>query len=136
MQDFGLEAYFLAFREYNQGGSQSIPGATICAYLILPSTQLNLKTTSGLEVVSYMSSRIKDPSIFQESPSERKARFRFAMRTLQLEPRLLQAQLTKTYPTSESRQKGAHHTTPEVFSELATLEASEWPKLMVLGSGT
>ncbi|KAL2047954.1 hypothetical protein ABVK25_011183 [Lepraria finkii] len=138
-QDFGLEAYFTVHRIYHW----VFPSTIVLAYLILPSLHSALKTSSGTQVVSYMSSIIINPSIFQDPSPDHKARFQTAMRTLQLRNTLCAWHTTESRPTSE-RLPLAERVTPryetlgckKFHREAATLTgSSEWPKLMILGSG-
>ena len=99
-QDFGLEAYFTVHRDYEEDNWKSRQ-AIVLAYLILPSMHSALKTISGPQVVSYMSSIIIDPSIFRDPSPDHKVRFQTAMRTLQLRTALCAWHITKFHPTSE-----------------------------------
>lgn len=96
-QDFGLEAYFTVHHIYHWIFPQTI----VLAYLILPSLHSALKISSGIQVVSYMSSIIINPSIFQDPSPDHKARFQTAMRTLQLRNTLCAWHTTESRPTSE-----------------------------------
>ena len=80
------------------GGWAYPPATVIFAYLIQPSMQSTLRTSSGLEMVSYLSSMIVDPSILH---SDHLDLFKAAMCTLQLEPVPLGQQFTSVVPTSE-----------------------------------
>ena len=134
------------------------PVTAILAYLILPSVHSTLRTSSGSDKVSYLSSVIVDPSILH---SARHDLFKVAMCTLQLEPVPLGQYFTCVVPTStpllpshfyhfsskcskrnkykETRDKAARK---EAFTsyliKLTQVElaaSSPWPKLMILGSG-
>ncbi len=80
------------------GGWAYTPSTTIFAYLILPSMHSTLRTSSGSDIVSYLSSVIVDASILH---SDHHALFKVAMCTLQLEPVLLGQHFTTVAPTSE-----------------------------------
>ena len=98
-EDFGLEAYFTAFRDFEITEGWAYPSATaILAYLILPSMHSTLRTSSGSDMVSYLSSVIVDASILHSNPN---ALFKVAMCTLQLEPVPLGQHFTSVVPTSE-----------------------------------
>ena len=98
-EDFGLEAYFTTFRDFEVVGNWTDPPSTaIFAYLILPSMHSALRTSSGSDIVSYLSSVIVDTSILH---SDHQTLFKVAMCTLQLEPVLLGQQFTSVAPTSE-----------------------------------
>lgn len=75
------------------------PHATaVFAYLIVPSMHSTLRTSSGSDMVSYLSSVIIDPSVLQ---SDHRDLFKVAMCTLQLEPVFLAQQFTSAVPTSK-----------------------------------
>lgn len=80
------------------GGWAYPPATAILAYLILPSTHSTLRTSSGSEMVSYLSSVIVDASILH---SNHHALFKVAMCALQLEPVPLGQHFTSVVPTSE-----------------------------------
>ncbi|KAK0511828.1 hypothetical protein JMJ35_005678 [Cladonia borealis] len=142
--DFGLEAYFTAFRDLEMTGDWPYPPVTaILAYLILPSVHSTLRTSSGSDKVSYLSSVIVDPSILH---SARHDLFKVAMCTLQLEPVPLGQYFTCVVPTSTplppshfyhfSSKCSKRNKYKETRDEAAQLAASSpWPKLMILGSG-
>ena len=79
-------------------GWAETPGTMIFGYLILPSMHSTLRTSSGSDMVSYLSSVIVDPSILQSNHQDL---FKVAMRTLQLEPVLLGQRYSGVVPTSE-----------------------------------
>ena len=134
------------------------PVTAILAYLILPSVHSTLRTSSGSEKVSYLSSVIVDPSILH---SARHDLFKVAMCTLQLEPVPLGQYFTCVVPTStplqssnahrhnckcsrhikdkETRDKAARkeaYTSYQIrLTQVEVAASSPWPKLMILGSG-
>ena len=107
------------------GGWAYPPATVIFAYLILPSMHSTLRTSSGSDMVSYLSSVIVDPSILQ---SDHHDLFKVAMRTLQLEPAFLGQQFTSVVPTSEPLPTAHDHSwycskRREIRDEAASREA-------------
>ena len=134
------------------------PVTAIRAYLILPSVHSTLRTSSGSEKVSYLSSVFVDPSILH---SDRHDLFKVAMCTLQLKPVPLGQYFTCVVPTStplqplnyhhrnckcsrhikdketrdEAARKDAYTSYLIRLTQVELVASSPWPKLMILGSG-
>ena len=102
-QDFNLEIYFSIFHEYQGNelsGADGSPKIVVLAYLILPSVQSAIKASPGPNSVSTLSSMIVDPSTLQAPSAEEVSRFKKAMITMHLSPKVQALQITTLNPTS------------------------------------
>ena len=99
-----MELYFAVLHHHKDVHGDDcveIRAATVLSYLILPSIQTAMITSTGPGEVSYFSSTFIDPSIIQQPTFEHIARFRDAMSILGLYPTLRRIQHPTTWPTSK-----------------------------------